>query len=161
MRVSWPRLSRGGQNARACIRLTVSRGRESIGLRGLAQILAAFYFVLGLKTSQIGAKCPSRLPNEHYATAPWLSGVFWGCFVSLKGLLFGDGIQMIRGRQWCASDHLSHADECFQWKSYVPSKSKSPWQMTISSFMHSTVTVWMPAVKKPSFSYNPHKFPST
>lgn len=49
-----------------------------------------FFFFCGLKRSQIRAKCPSQLPNEHYAISPWLSG-FLGLFVSLKGFLFRDG----------------------------------------------------------------------
>ncbi len=57
-----------------------------------------FFFFCGLKRSQIGAKCPSQPPNEPYAISSWLSEVL-ELFVSLKGFLFGDEIQMIRRLQ--------------------------------------------------------------
>lgn len=157
----WALAQSGGPNARAHIRLPVGRGRESIELRGLAQILTDFSFSCRLKRSQIRAKCPSRPPNEHYAISPWLSGGFWAfCFPERLLVRRWKPNDTVGGRcnnvlQITSAMQMS----CFQWKCRVSCKVKSPWQTTINSFMLRPAR-HVHCVER-EFSSNPHQSTST
>lgn len=67
----------GGSECRSSHSSSSRQGERKHRAKRISPNPCWFFFFCGLKRSQIGAKCPSWQPNEHYAISPWLSGV-WG-----------------------------------------------------------------------------------